>query len=605
MDKRSDRPDRPRSDDPNVAGLLEILAATPDFVTSRLADGELIYLNRAARRWLGLPAGGADGPGSLDDIPAELRDFEQALARMFPPWALEVLRNEGFPAAREHGVWQGETALLDADGREVPVSQVLLTHRDADGDVRQISTIMRDISTAKGLERRLREERDFSERVLDSLPDVFVLLDRGGCVVRWNREFERLLARPGESLAGRSYVELCAAGRGDEVAAWIDAVREQGSASLEVEVRDAAGASRCLAMQGVCIEVEAGTFLSLIGSDITERREAEARERWRNRILTRLARDEPLPAILDLITRSVEAEAPDSLCSILLLDDEGERLYHGAAPNLPRFFLEAIEGIVIGEDVGSCGTAAWRDDLVVVEDIRTDPLWAEFREITLQAGLLSSWSRPIRSAPGRVLGTFAIYHREPRAPDAEDIERISRAADLASLAIERKRMSDALAYQASHDELTRLENRRRIEERLQDEIRRAERYARPFSVAILDVDHFKAVNDRHGHGVGDRVLRDLAEVLSSNVRLTDTCGRWGGEEFLLILQETALDGALSVTEELRRSLGENEFPPVGRMTVSMGVCEYNPGEGKNAALRRVDAALYAAKAAGRNRVVAG
>ncbi len=178
--------------------------------------------------------------------------------------------------------------------------------------------------------------------------------------------------------------------------------------------------------------------------DITERRWIEDREHSRNQILTSLAAGKPLDAILELIARSVEAENSGALCSILLMDDEEQHLLHGAAPSLPDFYNQAIHGLKIGSGVGSCGSAAYTGQRVVVEDIFVHPYWADFRELAQKANLRSCWSEPVFSASGKVLATFAIYYREPRSPSSEDIERIKTPADLTSLVIERKQAEEDL-----------------------------------------------------------------------------------------------------------------------------------------------------------------
>ncbi|HRD28621.1 MAG TPA: ATP-binding protein [Caulobacter sp.] len=161
--------------------------------------------------------------------------------------------------------------------------------------------------------------------------------------------------------------------------------------------------------------------------------------------MTLIATGGPLSTILDAIARYVEAEHPRMLCSILLLDDAGERLMFGAGSSLPDFYNAAIDGIAIGPGVGSCGTAAYTNACVVVADIQADPLWADFRELAGQAGLASCWSEPIRGRDGQVLGTFAMYHRDVRVPAEDDFRSIEAAAHLAAIAIERKRSDDALA----------------------------------------------------------------------------------------------------------------------------------------------------------------
>src|SRR5712672_334416 len=155
-----------------------------------------------------------------------------------------------------------------------------------------------------------------------------------------------------------------------------------------------------------------------------------------------VAKGNSLAEILDSLCRLVEAQAGDVLASILLVD--GDRLRHGGAPSLPKAYTDAINGAVIGPCVGSCGTAAYRAEPVIVSDIGGDPLWANFRDLALGHGLRACWSTPILSSAGKVLGTFAIYYREPRSPTAQEHDLIDQITHLASIAIEREQAEEAL-----------------------------------------------------------------------------------------------------------------------------------------------------------------
>jgi signal transduction histidine kinase len=162
-----------------------------------------------------------------------------------------------------------------------------------------------------------------------------------------------------------------------------------------------------------------------------------------------------LPAILDAIVREVQMDHPDIIGSILILH-EG-RLFNGAAPGLPDFFNEAANGLTIGPAAGSCGTAAYRRERVIVTDIKTDPLWAEYRDTALRAGMRSCWSEPIRGADDRILGTFAMYRRRPGSPSVEEMDTISAAAHLASIAIERAQSEEALTASEARAQRARRE----------------------------------------------------------------------------------------------------------------------------------------------------
>ena len=181
-----------------------------------------------------------------------------------------------------------------------------------------------------------------------------------------------------------------------------------------------------------------------LARDLDGRKQSEQREQIRNHVLELLANGAPLTTILEAIVYGVEQEQPDMLCSILLLDDEGKYLHNGAAPSLPDFYNDAIEGFEIGIGAGSCGTAAFTGQRVIVEDVQTHPYWAPYKELTRRARLGACWSEPIRSTSGKVLGTFAIYHHQARYPTDEEIRLIEQTANLAEIAIDRSHADQAL-----------------------------------------------------------------------------------------------------------------------------------------------------------------
>jgi diguanylate cyclase (GGDEF)-like protein/PAS domain S-box-containing protein len=189
-------------------------------------------------------------------------------------------------------------------------------------------------------------------------------------------------------------------------------------------------------------------------TDITERKRAEAQEQARNRMFELLAEGGALPEILVQAVNYLEVANDRLSCMILMADESGRRLRVGAAPSLPAFYVDAIDGLAIGEGVASSGTAVFRDAFVAVEDIRSHPDWAPFRDLAVRAGLISCWSEPIRSSKGAVLGAFAVYQKQPGAPSARDLDLIRQAAQLAGIAIERKHTEAELllassVYQAS------------------------------------------------------------------------------------------------------------------------------------------------------------
>lgn len=166
----------------------------------------------------------------------------------------------------------------------------------------------------------------------------------------------------------------------------------------------------------------------------------------------------------------------------------------------------------------------------------------------------------------------------------------------------RKRVEAELHHQAHHDSLTGLMNRRSFEELLPLEVERSHRYGSPLSLIMFDIDHFKAVNDLYGHPVGDRILCQVADTLQASMRGSDILIRWGGEEFLSLLPETKAEAASVLADTLRALLARTRFTGPGKISASLGVTQYRPGESARSLLKRVDDALYQAKEAGRDQV---
>lgn len=478
--------------------------------------------------------------------------------------------------------------------------------------------------------------------------------------------------------------------------------------------------------------------------EISQREQAEREEKARSYVLGLIARSTPLAETLEAIVRNVEQQYQQMHCSILLLDQAGSHLLFGAAPNLPDFYNKAIHGIEIGAGVGSCGTAAFTGERVVVEDIQTHPYWTPYKELAAKAGLRSCWSEPIRSSQGKVVGTFAIYHSDIHAPNEENLALIEETANLASIAIEKhiveselerdkflrdqaldlaqaghwsidfsesdqyyiysertaeifgapyregfryhilndwyvnleaadKELADAtlanylaavdgtvpqydmihpykrpcdgrivwvhvlghvirdhhgkpthvygvamdvtqqklfekeLERRAHIDYLTGLNNRGHFMHKAELELARAIRYENDLSILMLDIDHFKQINDTQGHKTGDLVLKELADACRMTLREVDVIGRLGGEEFAILLPETEKEEAIEVAERLRESIALVKIPlesgqPIS-FTVSIGISSLTSTDNNlDVLLNLADKGLYAAKSSGRNTV---
>jgi diguanylate cyclase (GGDEF)-like protein len=198
-------------------------------------------------------------------------------------------------------------------------------------------------------------------------------------------------------------------------------------------------------------------------------------------------------------------------------------------------------------------------------------------------------------------------HGDEESYPLKEIEEISALVDemIASRTSDLTTAYRKLEHMAIHDRLTGLFNRIRIDEKLKAELLRSDRYGGTFSVILIDIDGFKPINDRFGHLAGDHVLRELAGLIDRDVRETDLAGRWGGDEFIIVLPETGMESAYALAERIRRDFSERRFDATDGaefpVTISCGIAEHRPGDTVVSLFERADQALYEAKKQGRNR----
>ncbi len=223
-------------------------------------------------------------------------------------------------------------------------------------------------------------------------------------------------------------------------------------------------------------------------------------------VLELIAMGTPLPVALDAIVRLVERQAEGLLCTVLLLDREAGCLRHGAAPHLPTEYVRALDGSSIGPNEGSCGAAAYRQERVIAEDISTHPYWEKYRSLAMSHGLRACWSSPIFSPAREVLGTFAIYYREPRGPAERELEWVGVATHLASIAIMRDRAEEA---------------RRALEEQLR-QAQKMEAVGRLASGVAHDFNNILSVILGYSELVGGQLDRE--DPLSVDIHAIRTAG---------------------------------------------------------------------------------
>ncbi|MFA9461944.1 PAS domain S-box protein [Thiohalorhabdus methylotrophus] len=262
--------------------LVEVLEATPDFVSFARPDGTILYINQGGRQILGLPpSSGYWG----DDVPADVQAGEIAGRWGHPDWAARRISEEGIPTAMAEGYWEGESALLDVEGHEIPMSQVIIAHRSADGEVERLSTIMRDIGDRVRLEEALREERDLVQAILEGLPGVFYLLDKRGNFTRWSRDMELVTGLDSEQLGAAHFTELFGDEDQDRIAEAIGRVFSEGEVTIEAGLRTIDGSYTPYFLSGHRVELGGAPFLTGLGLDISDRVRLESELRATNQAL--------------------------------------------------------------------------------------------------------------------------------------------------------------------------------------------------------------------------------------------------------------------------------------------------------------------------------
>ncbi|PLU00747.1 EAL domain-containing protein [Sinorhizobium medicae] len=369
------------------------------------------------------------------------------------------------------------------------------------------------------------------------------------------------------------------------------------------------GRDRWLMTSKVPLRSKSGKIIGIVGisRDITDRKSAERLLEGQARLLEMIAKGKPLTEFFNELVLLIEALLPGIKGSILLLSEDGRHLLHGAAPSLDRAYSAAVHALEIGPNAGSCGTAAWRGEQVIVSDVYADPLWADYALLLKSSGLRSCWSTPILSRERKVLGTFALYAHEVATPCEQEQELIAMAAHLAGIAIERKRAEDRISFLAHHDALTGLPNRVLFEEQVDgmlEEIRERDQCA---VLAFLDLDNFKLINDSLGHAAGDELLKAVAGRMRASVRKADFVVRVGGDEFIILLNglPKERDIVLSRLEDIRSAIAM-PLQLQGRslqVSCSMGVaCFPNQGRTAGELLANADMAMYRAKELGRDNI---
>ena len=330
------------------------------------------------------------------------------------------------------------------------------------GDRTLRMTAVRDITERKRAEQALHASEQSLRATIENTPHVAVQwFDRQGRVTFWNPASELMYGWPAAAALGKTLAELIFTAEQNaaflQVIAGIEAGGQPfGPVEFPFHRRD--GSPGVILSTVFQIQIPSGErrFVCM-DVDLTQRKQAENLSAAQRQVLEMITSGQPVTPTLDALLRVVENQAPDMLCSILLLDPDGIHIRHGAAPSLPAEFIQAIDGSAIGPCAGSCGTAAFRREPVFVADIARDPLWVDYKKIALAHGLHACWSTPIFDAQRKVLGTFAVYYRQPGLPDERHRQLISMATHTAAICLGKHRTETEREQAVVREQQARIE----------------------------------------------------------------------------------------------------------------------------------------------------
>src|SRR6266498_2078729 len=352
--------------------------------------------------------------------------------------AREMLADVLEGKAREYEVrWRTKDGgIVHFDGASVP-------RLSDSGEFLSTLCTLRDVTERKCAEEKLRKSEEKYRDLIEISPDAIYVVDANGICVLGNRASAELAGVPQDELVGTPVADTYLPEERHLFRERLDKLKTGRTIRFE---------RKFVRKNGEIVPVEVsvsgirGGYFQAILRDISERKKAEALLAAEKRLLEMIATGVALKEILNALCLSIEEQRSGTLASVLLLNRDGVHLNSVAGPSLPREWTQQMETLPIGPCAGSCGTAAYRRSQVIVSDIANDPLWnvPEHRAAALKHGLRASWSNPVVSSKGKVLGTFCMYYREPRTPTSQDLELIELATHLVRVAIERDRAEEAL-----------------------------------------------------------------------------------------------------------------------------------------------------------------
>jgi PAS domain S-box-containing protein len=394
-------------------------------------EGNVTFLNEFAESFFGYSQAEIIGKSAFWTLISETDLSENYLVAMIRDFLIHPDRD----------FKNQENENIRRNGERVWIAWRSQALRDRKGRLRGLLCIGTDISDRKKAEIALQDSASELRALFAAMNDVIFVIDTEGRYLKIAPTNPELLYKPSAELIGKTLHDIMPLETADFFLSQIrlTADTKQNHSleySLQIDNREIWFVANISPMQE--------NTVIWMARDITKRKQAESWLAGQKQVLEMIAKSAPLGDTLNALVKIIEQQSKDVMGSILLLDRDGEHLMHGAAPSLPESYNAAIHGVAIGPNVGSCGTAIYRKESVIVTDIASDPLWANYRDFTLGFGLRACWSTPLLSSQSQVLGTFAMYYSEPHTPQDFELELIEVARNLAGIAIERKQAEESL-----------------------------------------------------------------------------------------------------------------------------------------------------------------
>jgi PAS domain S-box-containing protein len=420
--------------------------ASPDgMAISELESGRYLEINEGYCHLFGFTEGEMLGHSSVElGLWADLADRDRLVA---------ALKKEGVASNLEARM----------QGRHGRIMIILISAESIELQGKScLVSVLHDVTGRILAERALRASEESLRATIENAPHMAVQwFDRQGRVIYWNPASEHLFGWKAADALGRTLDQLIfTADQTAEFLKVIAGLEQNGRPYGPVEYPFRLPSGQVGVMLSTLFQIQNPSgepCYVCMDMDLTRRKQAEEANRSQRQVLEMIASGQPMNQTLTMLLKMIEFQDPDMLCSVLLLEADGLHLRHGAAPSLPAEYIQAIDGAPIGECVGSCGTAAYRREPVFVADIASDPLWVNYRQLALPHGLRACWSTPIFDGQRRVLGTFAVYYRQPGLPQERHQELIRMATDTAAICLSRHQVEAERLEAVTREQHARIE----------------------------------------------------------------------------------------------------------------------------------------------------